>query len=265
MAVLLAASAAVWAAAPVAAGWEKNQAGQWKFMSGNGALTGWQMLGEKWYHFSADGVMQTGWVQIGSAWYYLDASGVMKTGWQKIGSKWYFLNGSGAMQTGWMDWNGCRYYFKSDGSMAVGNLNIGGQEYRFDAGGALQASPESMAKEVLDLVNANREEAGLPPLTLDDQLNQAAAVRAKETAQSFSHTRPNGQSCFTVLDEMKIDYGSAGENIAMNYETPEAVVNGWMNSPGHRANILSVDFSQMGIGCFRDGEGHLCWAQLFIG
>lgn len=265
IAVLLAASASVWAAAPVYAGWTRTQTGQWTFQGENGSLTGWQMLGEKWYYFSADGIMQTGWLKLGDTWYYLDTSGAMKTGWQKIGSQWYFLNGSGAMQTGWMDWNGCRYYFKPDGSMAVGSQTIQGQEYRFDAGGALLESPDSMAQKVLDLVNAHRKEAGLAPLELDAQLNQAAAVRAKESAQNFSHTRPNGQSCFTILDEMQIDYGSAGENIAMNYETPEAVVNGWMNSPGHRANILTAEFSRMGIGCFRDGQGSLCWAQLFTG
>lgn len=264
-ALILAAATAVWAAVPVSAGWERTQGGQWKFVGENGAYTGWQMLGGTWYYFASDGIMQTGWLKLGSTWYYLDASGAMKTGWQKVGSQWYFLTESGAMKTGWLDWNGCKYYCKPDGSMAVGDLTIEGQEYQFDAGGALKGSPESMAEEVLAFVNANRKQAGLSPLTLDAELCEAAAIRASEAAKSFSHTRPSGQSWATILEEMQIQYRSAGENLAQNYETPEAVVQGWMNSPGHRANILSSKFSRMGIACSRNSQGDLCWAQLFAG
>ena len=118
--------------------------------------------------------------------------------------------------------------------------------------------------EVLRLVNAERAKYGLFPLSQDEGAVKAAHVRAKEIVQSFSHTRPNGSSCFTAADELGISYRSAGENIAYGYPTPETVVNGWMNSEGHRKNILSSSFGKIGIGCYESG-GVLYWSQFFIG
>ena len=119
---------------------------------------------------------------------------------------------------------------------------------------------------VLDLVNEARAQEGLAPLTLAKNLTQAAQVRAGELPVLFSHTRPDGRSCFTALTEAGVAYGAAGENIAAGYPTPAEVVAGWMASDGHRANILSEDFTQMGLGYApaEDGFGHY-WAQLFVG
>lgn len=86
-------------------------------------------------------------------------------------------------------------------------------------------------------------------------------VRAEELEELFEHTRPDGSSCFTALDQAGINYRAAGENIAMGYRSPEAVVEGWMNSPGHRANILNGDFTHIGVGYAPDWN----WAQLFVG
>lgn len=118
--------------------------------------------------------------------------------------------------------------------------------------------------EVVRLVNVQRANYGLAPLTADDGAARVAHVRAKEIVQSFSHTRPNGTSCFTAAGEAGVSYRTAGENIAYGYSSPEQVVNGWMNSEGHRKNILSSSFTKIGVGCYESG-GVYYWSQFFIG
>lgn len=122
----------------------------------------------------------------------------------------------------------------------------------------------SYANQVLQLVNAERAKAGLSSLTTNSTLSAAADKRAKETVQSFSHTRPNGTKFSTVLQEYGISYRTAGENIAYGQRSPQEVVTGWMNSPGHRANILNGSFSKIGIGVYQS-NGVIYWSQLFTG
>ena len=106
----------------------------------------------------------------------------------------------------------------------------------------------SYQEQVVFLVNKERTSKGLLPLMTEENLQKAADIRGKEIVTSFSHTRPNGTSCFTALKECKVSYLSAGENIAAGYRSPEDVVDGWMNSPGHRANILNSGFRKIGVG-----------------
>lgn len=120
----------------------------------------------------------------------------------------------------------------------------------------------SYASEVLRLVNIERSKAGLSALTTNSTLTAAANKRAQETKQSFSHTRPNGTSAFTVLGEYGVSYRTAGENIAYGQRSPQEVVTGWMNSPGHRANILKSSFGKIGIGVY-ESNGVIYWTQLF--
>ena len=108
--------------------------------------------------------------------------------------------------------------------------------------------------EVLRLVNIERGKYGLSPLAMDNKLTEVAHLRAKEIVISFSHTRPNGSTCFTAAKELGVTYRSAGENIAYGYPSPESVVTGWMNSEGHRKNILSQSFGKIGIGCYKNGR-----------
>lgn len=117
------------------------------------------------------------------------------------------------------------------------------------------------AKQVVRLVNQERAKVGLPALTLDTTASKAAQVRAKEIRTSFSHTRPNGSSCFTALKEAGVSYRTAGENIAAGQQTPEEVVAAWMNSEGHRKNILSSRYTAIGVGYLKGGY----WTQFFIG
>ena len=113
-------------------------------------------------------------------------------------------------------------------------------------------------RRVVDLVNARRSEAGLSALSISGSLENAADIRAKEIGQSFSHTRPDGSSCFSVLSE---SYRYCGENIAMGQADPESVMNAWMNSDGHRANILNSNFTQIGVGYNPECSG---WVQIFF-
>ena len=129
---------------------------------------------------------------------------------------------------------------------------------------ASDISDLSYEEQVVALVNAERAKEGLPALKADATLQSAALARAKETVQLFSHTRPNGSSCFTILKEYGISYRTAGENIAYGQRSPEEVVNAWMNSEGHRANIMNKNFTTIGIGYYQTANGTKYWSQLFI-
>lgn len=122
-------------------------------------------------------------------------------------------------------------------------------------------SVSSLAMQVLSLVNEERAKYGLDSLTYDSLLSSAANIRAIEIKTSFSHTRPDGRSCFTVLDEVGYSYRKAGENIAYGQRSAEEVMNAWMNSEGHRANILG-DYDYIGIGVYEKG-GVIYWSQFF--
>ncbi len=117
---------------------------------------------------------------------------------------------------------------------------------------------------MIELINQKRAEAGLGPLTLDPTLCSLAKIRSDEIVSVFDHTRPDGRSCFTVFSDNGVTYMAAGENIAAGYPTVEDVFNGWMNSEGHRANLLSPSFGKIGIGfTYSDGGYRYYWAQVF--
>ena len=111
-------------------------------------------------------------------------------------------------------------------------------------------------------MNIERAKAGKQPLSSDMNLNQAAQVRAQEIVRAFSHTRPDGRDCFTAMKEAGVSYRAAGENIAMGQRTPEQVVAGWMDSDGHRENILSDRFGRLGVG-YHVENGRAYWVQMF--
>ena len=122
---------------------------------------------------------------------------------------------------------------------------------------------EAYIEDVIRLTNEERTKRGLSKLTVNSRLAAAAQKRASETAQKLSHTRPNGQSCFTVLKEYNIKYTTAGENIAYNYYTAADAVEGWMDSTGHRDNILNAKFKNIGVGLYEKDGVKYC-VQLFI-
>ena len=119
------------------------------------------------------------------------------------------------------------------------------------------------AEQIVALVNVEREKAGLAPVTMSQELGQAAMIRAKEIEVSFSHTRPNGSYFTSVLQENGITYRLAGENIAWGQKSPEEVMNAWMNSAGHRANILNPNFKELGVAHYQNARGVNYFVQLF--
>lgn len=124
------------------------------------------------------------------------------------------------------------------------------------------AEINQMAQEVIRLVNIERAKIGSTPLKYHEKLQQAAMVRAKELDTLFSHTRPDGTDSSTATYEAGAG-GSTGENIAMGYETPEDVVKGWMNSPGHRTAILTKASFYIGVGIYQNDAGVYFWVQDF--
>lgn len=124
----------------------------------------------------------------------------------------------------------------------------------------------NFAEQVVTLVNRIRVANGLNKLTTYDKLTEVAQLRAKEIETNYSHTRPDGTKCFTALEDAGIRSATAGENIAKGYSTPERVVDAWMNSPGHRANILNPSYTMIGVGYVYDEytTDANYWTQVFI-
>ena len=119
-------------------------------------------------------------------------------------------------------------------------------------------------REVADLVNEIRAENGLSLLTLNAELSNVARIKSQDMKDNnyFSHTSPTYGSPFDMMKSFGINYNTAGENIARGQHTPQAVVDAWMNSEGHRANILNSSFTEIGVGYVADGN---YWTQMFIG
>lgn len=119
-------------------------------------------------------------------------------------------------------------------------------------------------KKVIELTNAERRKNGLSDLKADSALSNVAREKSKDMKAKnyFSHTSPTYGSPFDMMRDFGISYNTAGENIAMGQRSPEEVVQAWMNSEGHRKNILNGNFTQIGVGYVEDGN---YWTQMFIG
>ena len=120
------------------------------------------------------------------------------------------------------------------------------------------ASLRSDALRAYNLVNEEREDAGLDDLTWSPDLESTAAVRAEESSRSFSHTRPNGTQWYTVNSQIM-----GGENLAWGQTRASQVVKEWMNSPAHRDNILYDDFTNVAIALYQNDDGTNYWALEF--
>lgn len=159
---------------------------------------------------------------------------------------------------------GKTYYYKVRAYAAISGVKYYGK-YSVNASAKMASSSQSensYLQEVLDLINKERKAEGLSSLTTTASLKSAAYKRAVETASVFSHTRPDGSSFSTVLGEYDITYMACGENIAYGQKTPESVMESWMNSPGHRSNILSSKFGKVGIGYYVINNTPY-WVQVF--
>ena len=127
-----------------------------------------------------------------------------------------------------------------------------------------EGSLSSYESEVVRLVNDARQENGLQPLAASGELSRVARIKSQDMVDQnyFSHTSPTYGTPFQMLTSFGVSYRTAGENIAYGQRTPREVVTAWMNSPGHRANILNASYTQIGVGYVASGN---YWTQLFIG
>ena len=127
----------------------------------------------------------------------------------------------------------------------------------------LESGVRNYEKEVIRLVNQIRAERGLGTLTEDWELSRVARIKSHDMKDNnyFSHTSPVYGSPFQMMKSFGISYKSAAENIARGQATPQAVVNAWMNSSGHRANILNSSYNKIGVGYVENGK---YWTQMFI-
>lgn len=130
----------------------------------------------------------------------------------------------------------------------------------------LQSGVKAIENRVFTLVNQERARRGLGALTNNWQLARVARYKSTDMMNKhyFSHTSPTYGSPFKMMENFGIRFSAAGENIAKGQRTPEEVMKSWMNSPGHRANILGGNYTQIGIGFAKDGNGVTYWTQMFI-
>ena len=131
----------------------------------------------------------------------------------------------------------------------------------------VDAPEASIAREMLDLVNEERRAVGLSELKLSGELSNVAELKAKDMRDQgyFSHTSPTYGSPFEMMETFGIHYKTAGENIAKGQRSVEQVMKEWMNSSGHRANVLNERYTHLGVGYVTDGAGNGYWVQMFIG
>ncbi len=127
----------------------------------------------------------------------------------------------------------------------------------------VDTSATNAEAEVIRLVNVERQKAGLKPLTQNWELSRVAQIKSQDMMKNnyFGHNSPTYGSPFNMMKNFAITYKSAGENIAKGQTTPAAVMKAWMNSSGHKANILSKNFTQIGVGYEPNGN---YWTQQFI-
>lgn len=142
------------------------------------------------------------------------------------------------------------------------NLIYPGQKINIPSIDAVKAQEN----EVVRLVNIERSKKGLQPLKNNWQLSRVARYKSQDMATKgyFSHTSPTYGSPFKMMESFGIRFSSAGENIAKGQTSPQSVMNSWMNSPGHRSNILSPSYMEIGVGLAKDKNGRNYWTQMFI-
>jgi len=123
---------------------------------------------------------------------------------------------------------------------------------------------KGVEQQILTLVNQERAKAGLQPLQMDWELQRVARIKSQDmqSKRYFSHQSPTYGSPFDMMRKFGISFRTAGENIAQGHRTPQQVMNSWMNSSGHRANILNANFTHIGVG-YEPTNNY--WTQMFIG
>ena len=167
----------------------------------------------------------------------------------------------------WFNKNNCPNKFPSIDNNKDDNDNIEDNNQNDDNNSSNINGFSKEQVEVLNLVNKERKANGLKPLTLNKELSNVANIKSRDMIEKgyFDHTSPTYGSPFDMMKKFNISYNTAGENIAMGQKTPSEVMNSWMNSSGHRANILNSTYTELGVGIQKDSNGTIYWTQMFIG
>lgn len=125
---------------------------------------------------------------------------------------------------------------------------------------------KALEDEVIRLVNVERVKNGLQPLKYNWQASRVARIKSEDMINKkyFNHISPTYGSPFKMLEDFGLKFSAAAENIAKGQRTAQEVVTTWLNSPGHRANILNKSFTEIGVGAAKDANGTITWTQLFL-
>lgn len=271
-----------------AAGWQQNENGWW--YATNADNTTWCSNAWQWIDGNGDGIAEC---------YYFDANGYLLV--NAAAPDGYTVDGNGAwVQNGVVQTkslanttaanNTIKEEDDDDDSSVTTTTSLaasttsatsktssssGSGQTLSSGAGSISSSTDyetevdsddlsNFARECFDLINQERTKNGVSKLKWDDTIAEACEIRAEELQEKFSHTRPDGESCFTAFDEVGIDLKAKGENIAEGYLTPKTVVKAWMNSKGHRANILNKTFKISAIGFYYDSDTNgYYWVQMF--
>ena len=158
---------------------------------------------------------------------------------------------------------GCQEIIDANPQVANPNLIYPGQKLNIPTKSTAETTTE---QEILKLVNAERSKQGLSPLTLNWELSRVAKFKSEDMRDNnyFSHTSPTYGTPFQMMKSFGITYKSAGENIAAGQQSSAEVMQSWMNSSGHKANILSKNYTQLGVGKATGGSYGTYWTQMFI-
>ncbi|WP_051671664.1 CAP domain-containing protein [Oribacterium sp. P6A1] len=233
----------------------------------------WLQLGQNNWTYIEDGYsVKTGWISDSNKTYYIDpATNLMVTGWKYIGGVPYLFGSDGALIncfTGGASNMSTETLINGFGKtlpLCYGNnYHMAGTAAGFGMSGESETdrkSYEEISGEVYAMVNAYRAENGKNALLLNGTLSGVAMKRAEELSRNYSHIRPDGSRCFTLMKENGYSYIVAAENIAFGQTSSGEAFVTWINSSGHRRNILG-DFTEIGIGVYKN-NGTYYWVQEF--
>lgn len=190
-----------------------------------------------------------------------------------VSERYYFLdNGYLAVNRTTPD----RYIVNADGAWVIGDQVQTRRQSEVHTAGIFVTSGltentagsyadiHEMQKRVIELTNKERVKHGRSPLQEDEALNEVAEIRAPELTESWSHQRPDGSTCWSAFEEVddRFEYGVTEENLSMGNPTPESAVNSWMNSAGHKRNILNPEVNYIGVAVY-ESNGTYYWVQEF--
>lgn len=251
-----------------------------RYYNSKGELThGWKKISGKQYYFDDSGYALTGYQEVDGTEYYFYSDGEMatKTVHDSEEGVYYVVDKSEHYVVDVVDESEWRQYKREADSSSVDTSKVTGTDKKEDDGYSASGSSsveegfdEELAMECFDLINKERKKKGLDPLEFNETLFDGCRVRAEEIVESFSHTRPDGDKYYTVVDAEDLGADSdtryhLGENIAAGQRSPAEAVKSWMSSPGHKRNILTKEYTEAAVGCYVDPDSvyGYYWVQLF--